>query len=75
MQECCLRILCLQYYALDPVAAGLTRESETARLLSLRFRIPLGAWLPCGCCVAIYKSLRQADQSSRGVIPTMCVCV
>ena len=54
---------------------GLRRGSAAARLPGLRVRIPLGAWMfvCCKCCVL---SLRRADHSSRGVLPTvLCHCV
>ena len=52
---------------------GLKRGSEAGRLLGLRVRIPAGAWMSVSfeCCVLAWqKSLRQADYSSRGVLPS-----
>ena len=52
---------------------GLRRESAAARLLGLRVRILLGAWIFVSCeCVIRQRSLRRADHSSR-VIPSV-VC-
>ena len=54
---------------------GLIRRSPTACLLILWVRIPQWAWMfvCCECCVL---SLRWADHSSRGVLPTVvCRCV
>ena len=58
---------------------GLRRRSTAARLLRSWFRIPPGEWMSvcCECCVLSGSSLRQADHSSRGVLPTAvrrCVC-
>ena len=49
---------------------GLRRRSAAACLLRLWVRIPPGAWMSvcCGCCVL---SLRRADHSSGGVLPTV----
>ena len=51
---------------------GLRRAPATGCLLGLRVRIPppLGTWISvsCGCCV--FKSLRRADHSSGGVLPS-----
>jgi len=54
---------------------GLRRESAAARLLVLRIRIP-----PRSCLSALWvfcavrsRSQRQADTSSRGVLPSVCV--
>jgi hypothetical protein len=66
----------------------LRRRSAAARLLGLRVRIPLGAWMSvcCECCVLSgrgllwmlcvvrQRSLRRADHPSRGVLPTV-VCL
>ena len=55
---------------------GLRRGSEAARLLGLWVLIPPRAWMfnTCECCVVKYGSLRRADHSSRGVLPTV-VCL
>jgi hypothetical protein len=56
--------------------SGLMRKSADTRLLVLRVRIPPGEWMfvCCECCV--FVSLRRADHSSRGVLPTvLCPCV
>ena len=44
-----------------------------ARLLRLCVRIPPWAWMSvcCECCVFSGRSLRRADHSSRGVLPTV----
>ena len=58
---------------------GLRRRSAAASLLRLWVRIPPGSWIYvcCECCVLSGKrSLRRADHSSRGVLPTVvCRCV
>jgi hypothetical protein len=44
----------------------------TARLLELRVRIPPRAWMfVCFECCVFVRSLRRADHSSRGVLPTV----
>ena len=50
--------------------SGLRRGSVSACLLGLWVRIQPGAWMSvyCECCVL---SVRQADHSSRGVLPTV----
>jgi hypothetical protein len=56
----------------------LRRESEADRLLGLWVRILPAArvFVWSVVCVVRYMSLRRADPSSRGVIPTvMCLCV
>ena len=52
---------------------GLRRRSTAARLLRSWVRIPPGAWMSvcCECCVLSGRSLRRADHSSRGVLPTV----
>ena len=53
---------------------GLRRRSAAAHLLRSWVRIPPGAWMLvcCECCVLSGKrSLRRADHSSRGVLPTV----
>ena len=57
--------------------SGLRRVSATDRLLGLRVRIPSGAWISVSCkCVCCQRSLRRADHSSRGGLPTVvCYCV
>ena len=48
------------------------RRSAAARLLGLWVRIPQGAWMSVVIlCVIRWKSLRRADPSSRGVLPTV----
>jgi hypothetical protein len=57
---------------------GLRRGSTAARLLGLRVRIPPGAWMSvsCDCCFVRFRSLRRADLSSRGILPSvMCLSV
>jgi len=56
----------------------LRRRSAAARLLRLWVQIPQETWMSvcCRCCllcVVRKRSLRRADHSSRGVLPTM-VC-
>ena len=58
--------------------SGLRRGSADDRLLELRVRIPLEAWLsvPCECFVFSGRGLRQTDPQSREVLPTvLCHCV
>ena len=52
---------------------GQRRGSAAARMLRMWVRIPPGAWMSvcCECCVLSCGSLRRADHSSRGVIPTV----
>ena len=53
---------------------GLRRWSAAARLPRSWVRIPPGAWMLvcCECwCVVRWRSLRRADHSSRGVLPTV----
>jgi hypothetical protein len=54
---------------------GLRLGSAVNRLLELRVRIPLRAWMSvcCECCVVSWRSLFLADHSTRGVRPSM-VC-
>ena len=49
---------------------GLRRGSAAVRLLGLWVRIPAWMSVSCECCVS---SLRRADNSSRGVLPSV-VC-
>jgi len=51
---------------------GLRRRSAVARWLGLWVRIPPGVWMSvsCVCCVLSGRSLRRADPSSKGVLPT-----
>jgi hypothetical protein len=54
------------------------RWSTADRLLRSWVRIPPGAWMfvLCVLCVVRSRSLRRADHSSRGVLPTVaCRCV
>jgi len=55
---------------------GLRLGSVAARLLGLRVRIPLGTWMSLVNIVfcQVERYLRQADHSSRGVLPSV-VCV
>jgi hypothetical protein len=56
---------------------GLRRGSAAARLLGLCVRIPPVAWMSvsCECCVLSGRgSLRRADHSPRGVLPSV-VCL
>ena len=63
-----------------PVAALPTRGYAAGLLLGLRVRIPPAGWIPVsceGCVLSGRRSLRRADHSSRGVLPTVvrrCVC-
>jgi len=53
------------------------RGSAVARLLRSWVRIPPEAWMSvcCECCVLCrWRSLRRADHSYRGVLPTMVRC-
>ena len=52
---------------------GLMSGFVAARLLGLRVRVQLWAWMSvcCECCVVRQRSLRWADHSSRGVLPTV----
>ena len=53
---------------------GLRRRSAVAHLLRWCFRIPLGGMDVCLLwllCVARERSLRRADHSSRGTLPTV----
>jgi len=53
---------------------GLRRGSAAVSLLALWVRIPLGGTDVCllwVLCVVRQRSLRQADHSSRGVLPTV----
>jgi len=55
---------------------GLKYGPAAARLLGLRVRIPLGAWMfvSCECCLLSGRGLCDgADPSSRGVLPSMYV--
>jgi len=56
---------------------GISRGSAAGHLLGLRVRIPPGAWMPVSgeCCVLSARCLCRADDSSRGVLPSVCVCV
>jgi hypothetical protein len=57
---------------------SLRRRTAVERLLGSFVRIPPGAWMFVLyiVCVVRYKSLRRADPSSRGVLPTvMCAWV
>ena len=48
---------------------SLRRRLAAARLLKLWVRIPPGLWMFV-VSVVMYRSLRRADHSSRGVLPT-----
>jgi hypothetical protein len=51
---------------------GLRPRSAAARLLRLWVRIPPEAWMSvCRVVFVWYRSLRRADHSSRGVLPTV----
>ena len=52
---------------------GLMRRSAAARLLRLWVRIPPGVWIfvCCEFSVCQERSLRRADRSSRGLLPTV----
>ena len=62
---------------LSPWPRDLTRGSAAARLLGLWLRIPLWCTdVPCEMlCVVQVETLRLADPSSRGLLPSVCVCV
>ena len=49
---------------------GVRRGSAAARLLGLCVRILLRAWMSV-LCVVRWRSLRRADHTSRGVLPTV----
>jgi len=51
----------------------LKRKTAADRLLGLRVRIPPGAWM-CVCCECRVLSVRRANHSSRGVLPSV-VCL
>ena len=57
--------------------SGLRRGSVDGRLLGSRVGIPPGAWMfVLNVCVVRYSSVRRADHSSRGVLPTVvCPCM
>ena len=47
-----------------------------ARVLGLWVRNPPGIWVSVSCeCLCVEMSLLRADPSSRGVLPSVCVCV
>jgi hypothetical protein len=51
---------------------GLRRGSAAACLLRLWVRIPPGAWMSVSCwMLCVVRSLRCADHSSRGVLPSV----
>jgi hypothetical protein len=52
---------------------GLNSGSVGAPLLGLRVRIPSGAWMFVFCVLYRQRSLRPADTSSRGVVPSAYV--
>jgi len=61
---------------LNPVAAR-SKASKTVRLLELRVRVPLWAWISviCECCVLSDADLsRRAGHSSGEVLPSV-VCL
>ena len=71
-------IQCRTYVYMSRWPHGLRHSSAAARLLRLRVRIPPGAWtsfvsprLSVVSVVCCQKSLRQADHSSRGVLPAL----
>jgi len=53
---------------------GLRRGYAASRLLGLRVWFPLVSWIKC-CVFSDRLLLRQADLSSRVVLPCVCVCV
>jgi len=64
------------YKMADPGGRAVWRVmSAASRLLGFGVRILPGAWMSvsCECCVVSGTSLRRADHSSRGVIPSACV--
>jgi len=64
---------CQRPYRRSQWPRGLRRKSAAARLLRLWVRIRPGAWMSvcCECWVVKERSLRRADHSSRGVLPTV----
>jgi hypothetical protein len=57
---------------------GMRRRYMAARLLRLRARIPLTAWMFVSCmCYVLYRyrPLWRADLSFRGDLSVLCVCV
>jgi hypothetical protein len=52
-------------------SAGLKHRSAAARLLKLWFRIPPVAWMFVANVACCQGSLRRANRSSRGVVPTV----
>ena len=74
----------VQIILIKPLLSGsqwpssVMQRSASDRLLGLRVSIPPGAWMSVSCeyCVMSGKSLRRADPSCRGVLPTVvCHCV
>jgi hypothetical protein len=55
---------------------SLKRGCEAIRLLGMRVRTPLSAWISDSCeyCVLSERSLRRTDRSSIGVLPSL-LCV
>jgi hypothetical protein len=64
----------LGYAVPIPVTGGLRYRSAVAGFLGLQVRIPLGTWMFMSC-VYVWRPLRRADQSSRGVLPGVYVCL
>jgi hypothetical protein len=64
---------CQRPYRRTQRPRGLRLKSAAARLLRLWVRIPPEAWMSvcCECWVVRERSLRRADHSSRGVLPTV----
>jgi len=65
---------CNGYFCRSQWPRGLRRRSATARLLRLWVRIPTGGMDVCllwVLCVVRQRSLRRADHSSSGVLPTV----
>jgi hypothetical protein len=59
------------FISLSQLPRGLRRRSAAARLLRFWVQISPVAWMPISCefCVLSGRGLRQADHSSRGVLP------
>jgi hypothetical protein len=67
----------INFHSQSQSQGGLRRKYSAASLLGLRVRIPPEAWIIACCwmlCVVMWRSLRWADRSYRGVLPTV-VCL
>ena len=63
-------------YNFTPVPVAMWSKEQVCGLLiaGTGVRIPQTTWMLVSC-VCFLLSLRQADHSSRGVLPGMCMCV